>query len=438
MSQSENRQIAIEAQLPSVGSFGGVQTQLAALVWALGQLDGPERYVIVCAPENPDWLRDFVGLNQSIVLGPVRTGRRLMRGVFGKMWPKVWAFGQNLWLQAGKYFHRLPPGWVWETNGFFEGLDVALVHVFYQRYLRTSLPVVFNPHDLQHEHYPEFFSKSDLAKRRYVYPSACRAAAAVVAASRYTRDDVIRCYQIPSTKVWTIPLGPATMAYEITEADCHAAAKKFDLSYPFMFYPAVTWKHKNHIRLLEAILQLKQQGLQVNLVCSGAQMEPAWTQLKRFLEDNQLGQQVRFLGYVSNQELRAIYRLSRFVIAPSLFEQSSGPMFEAWREGVPVAASNVTSLPDQAGGAALLFDPLSIGEIATAIQEMWLGEDLRHNLSQRGRQRLGEFSWERTAKAYRALYRHIAGWPMNDEDRELLGWDWMTESHKTTPALQPT
>ena len=83
MSQENSLAIAIEAQLPTGGHFGGVQAQLSALVRALGQLDGPERYVIVCAAENPDWLRSYMGPNQRIELGPAQTARSVLRRVFG-------------------------------------------------------------------------------------------------------------------------------------------------------------------------------------------------------------------------------------------------------------------------------------------------------------------------------------------------------------------
>jgi len=115
-----------------------------------------------------------------------------------------------------------------------------------------------------------------------------------------------------------------------------------------------------------------------------------------------------------------------------LFEQASGPMIEAWNEDVPVATSNVTSLPDQAGNAALLFDPFSVEAISDAIRRISTDAELRADLRERGRRRLQDFSWERTAKAYRALYRYVAHWPMTDEDRHLLGWDWMREPQSRT------
>jgi hypothetical protein len=149
------RLVAIDAQIQPNGQMGGVEHYLAALVRALGQLEGPERYLLVCLPEYSDWLAPYAGPNQRIVVGPTRISRRV-KGIFGAAWPGVWKIGQRLWLWAARVSdaQRVPPGWVWESRGFFESLGATLLHVLYQKYVRTDLPVVFSPHDLQHEHFP--------------------------------------------------------------------------------------------------------------------------------------------------------------------------------------------------------------------------------------------------------------------------------------------
>ncbi len=432
------RGIAIDAQFQPGPQVGGVQTQLAALVHALGQLDGPERYLVVTRPDGADWLQDELGPNQRTVFGPTRTARYAVRQILGAWWPPLWGAAQRAWLRFARDLGAdlAPPGCTLESRAFYQRLGVAVVHVFHQSYVRTGLPVVFNPHDLQHEHFPEFFPPEVLARRRYIYRKACEEAAAVVAASWYTRDDVIARYHISSDKVWIIPLAPATAAYEaVSDAECEETLNKHAISTPFMFYPAATWEHKNHLRLLEAVVKLRRQGLDVHLVCTGAQLEPSWSKIMRFVTENTLDSVVRFLGFVPRRDLRALYTRCQFVVTPSLFEQASGPMFEAWQEGAPVAASNVTSLPEQAAGAALLFDPYSVEAIADAILRMSTDGALRRDLQRRGRVRLADFSWERTAKAYRALYRLLGRWPLTDEDRYLLGWDWMRDPR---PSSCPT
>ena len=132
--------------------------------------------------------------------------------------------------------------------------------------------------------------------------------------------------------------------------------------------------------------------------------------------------------------MSALYRAAHIVFIPTLFEAASGPLFEAWQHGAPVACSSVTSLPEQAAGAALLFDPFEVDGIALALARMATEEGLRDELRRWGARRLEDFSLERTAKAYRAVYRRAAGLRLSEEDRWLLGWDWM---RRRAPAEGP-
>jgi glycosyltransferase involved in cell wall biosynthesis len=108
------------------------------------------------------------------------------------------------------------------------------------------------------------------------------------------------------------------------------------------------------------------------------------------------------------------------VVIPTLFEAASGPLNDAFLAGVPAACSNVTALPRQAGDAALVFDPHELAAIARAIRQLWTDEPLRQTLITRGRARVAQFSWDRTARHFRAHYRRIGGRPLTDEDRRFL------------------
>jgi glycosyltransferase involved in cell wall biosynthesis len=121
-----------------------------------------------------------------------------------------------------------------------------------------------------------------------------------------------------------------------------------------------------------------------------------------------LSRNVLFPGYLERRELRALYRASTLVVHPSLYEAMSGPLLEAWQEGVPAAAAAITSIPEQAAGAALLFNPLEPGPIAAAMRRLLEDGALRSEMVRRGRERLRHYSWEGTAQAYQRLYRQVA------------------------------
>lgn len=422
--------IAINAQfLPGQG-VGGVESVLTGLVHALGELlDGPEEYVVIGPWQQPDWLRQHIGPNQRTTRGPdPNTARpRGLRAGMRALGSR--ALGPLLGgpAAAGRRWPDVPV-----SDGFYESLGCQVIHFPYQHYTVCALPSVYNPHDLQHLHYPQFFPPATIAWRETIYPAGCHFAHTVPVASQWVKKDIVEHYAVSPDKVQVIPWAPPTQAQQAPTAPAMAEAKqKYGLPDEFALYPSMTWEHKNHLRLLEALALLRDRdGLRVRLVCTGHQNE-FYQRIEERLKSLALADQVRFLGIVPGPELRALYRLAQFVVVPSLFEAASGPLFEAWLEDVPVACSSVTSLPEQAGDAALLFDPLTVESIARAVAAMATGPQRREDLRARGRSRLKDFSWQRTARAYRAVYRRAAGHRLSDEDRSLLSWDWMRDPQRT-------
>lgn len=437
--------IAINAQLLPDGAAGGTVTVLRVLT-ALAHLDdGTEEYVFIGPHDAPEWLRSSLPARQRIVRGQANAGRRVDRfepfkRALGPLRPAArnlkrmldapvaavtTAAGANI-RAASKL---IPPA---TPRGFYENLDCDVIHFPFQCFEPCGLPSVYNPHDLQHLHHPEFFTPAEIARRESLHPAACRAAHTVVVASQFVKRDIVTRYRIAPEKVQVIPWAPPPLpdSARVTHVDDFSTLKrKYELSdQPFALYPAMTWEHKNHLRLVEAMARLRDRNaLELRLVCTGYKTD-FWPRIERRVSELGIGEGVKFLGLVPREELSALYRAAQFVFVPTLFEAASAPLFEAWQHDAPVACSSVTSLPEQAAGAALLFDPFSVEEIAHALARMATGESLRADLRQRGARRLEDFSLERTAKAYRAVYRRAAGRALNEEDRWLLSWDWMSQS----------
>jgi glycosyltransferase involved in cell wall biosynthesis len=281
------------------------------------------------------------------------------------------------------------------------------------------VPSIFNPWDLQHLHHPEFFSAPVLANRAAAYPVHCRRASAVVTASRWTRHDVIDRYDIEPGRVYVIPLAAATTP-TVTAEDIGHVRSMYRLPDMFALYPAQTWPHKNHLRLIEALALIRDRyRLRVPLVCTGAR-NGFWPTIAKRVEELKLRQDALFLGFVPDRDLATLYRLASFVVIPSLFEGWGFPVIEAFQAGAPLTSSDATALREYAGGAALLFDPTSVDSIAEAVVRMATDGELRRALSQQGRDRATMFSWGRAAKTHRALYRRVVGRELSDEDAWLL------------------
>lgn len=429
--------VAINAQLKPNGNSGGVITVLRALA-ALAHLeDGSEEYVFIGPHDAPDWLHSILPPGQTVVrgpapvewsidrlepfkrvLGPLRPAARGLRRMLSTTMQTVESGASGF--TSLKTFAPPPP------KNFYEGLGCDVIHFPFQRYEPCGLPTVFNPHDLQHLHHPEFFTPAEIDLREMLYPAACRAAHTLAVASEFVKRDVVERYNIEPRKIQVIPWAPPPLPESTLTEDFPALRRKYGLSdRPFALYPAMTWEHKNHLRLLEALARLRERdGVIIPFVFTGYKTD-FWPRIESRVHELGLTGQVNFLGMVAREELSTLYRAAQFVFVPTLFEAASAPLFEAWQHDAPVACSSVTSLPEQAAGAALLFDPFEVKAIARALARMATEENLRAELKSLGTRRLGDFSLERTAKAYRAVYRRAAGLMLGEEDRLLLGWNWM-------------
>jgi len=423
-----NLRVAINAQIPP--GAGGVQQFLMGLVHALGKLkDGEEEYILVTDPRNPEWLRPYMGKNTRIAVRPwnsqAEKARHSMDSVEQAIKPlaKPLVYPLLRRIRAKRAFH------VAESNGFFESLGTELIHFPSQRFVRTKLPSIYNPHDLQHLHFPEFFSQWEIRSRETAYRAGCQGSKSVAVASRWVKEDIVHHYGTEPERIFVIPLSAPIDAYEHVSGETLLYVKQESrLPEIFALYPAQTWPHKNHIRLIEAIALLRDRhDLRVNLICTGGKND-FWPKIADRIAELRLGNQVRFLGFVSPLELRALYQLAQFVVIPTLFEAGCLPMFEAWREGTPVACSTVTSLPEEAGDAALLFEPTSVENVADAVYRMTTDSKLREILRQRAACRIRLFTWERTARMYRALYRKTAGCAPIEGDEALLDEGTPTQS----------
>jgi glycosyltransferase involved in cell wall biosynthesis len=290
-----------------------------------------------------------------------------------------------------------------------------------QRGFVADVPSIYHPHDLQHVHLPEFFTDGQRSWRERWYGALCRGAAMVAVSSEWTRRDVATHFALPEGRVRVVPLAPPLATTRTpTTAERAGIRARYGLPDRYALYPAQTWPHKNHVRLLEALARLREErGLVVPLVGSGLQ-NAHFATIAAAARELRLDDQLVWTGFVPAVDLQAMFLEAHAVVIPTLFEAASGPLWEAFAAGVPAACSNVTSLPEQAGDAAVVFDPMDLGAIADAVASVWLDDALRQRLVAAGTARVGELSWTRTARTFRAHYRRLAGVDLTEADRALV------------------
>jgi len=413
--------VLINAQMPTGGLCGGVEQFLMGLVHALGRLtDGDEQYFLITSPDKSDWVKPLLGPNQTIVTAPqLRKGRS--EGAKRFLGPLRRPAGElrrgiRRFFSGGLDGDALP-----QSDGFLDSLGGDVIHFPYQGFARCSIPSIYNPHDLQHLHYPQFFSKEAIAWREATYRCACQYSHAVAAPSWAVKSDLQQQYGLAAQKVFVIHQAPPVALYEqIPDGAARDLRERLKLHDLFALFPAQTWPHKNHLTLIEAIRLIRDRdGVKLNLVCTGRKNEH-WPVIKRRIDDLRLRSQITFLDFVSPSNLSALYRLAQFVVFPSLFEGAGMPVLEAFLEGVAVTCSDIAPLREYGGDAVLTFDPRSTDSIAASLLQISTNERLREQLRTRGKEKVRLFTWERTGRAYRALYRKVAGVPLPDDDLHLL------------------
>jgi glycosyltransferase involved in cell wall biosynthesis len=272
---------------------------------------------------------------------------------------------------------------------------------------RPAMPTVVTIHDLIALRFPEYFPAWQRLYAAAVLPRLARNARAVIAVSTATKQDIVERLGVAEQQVTVVPNGiePAFTALVPGSDQAHEVRSRLRLPRDFVLTVGTLEPRKNLPRVLEALHRLRSRPATagVHLVHAG----PAgWLadDVARTVHALHLSDAVHFLGFVPAADLAALYSLARICVYPSLYEGFGLPVVEAMACGCPVITSNVSSLPEVAGDAAVLVDPASADEITEAIASLWCDEPRRGALRARGLQRAGGFTWERTARETAAVY----------------------------------
>ena len=408
--------VVIDARRPGEGVAGGVEQVVIGLAYGLSRLtDSPDEYLFLTAPPDTEWIAPYLSGGCRVLSSASPSSRPTWRRRLARI-PVLRDVWQRLRPSLGARAIPVP-----RSDGTIERAGVDVVHFPRQFAFLTTVPSVYQPHDLQHLHLPQYFAPRDRLAREVTYRTFCAEARTVVMMTRWGKADVTAQYGLSPTKVCVVPGASVLHAYaEPTDADVGTMRARLALPQEFAFYPAQTFPHKNHLMLLEALAVARDRmGTTIPLVASGLQNE-FFPRIAQRASELRLDSQVRFVGFVRPVELRALYREARCMVFPSSFEGWGLPLVEAFHEGTPVACADTTSLPEVAGDAALLFPIDSPISIAEQLVRLWRDDALRARLSTLGRARAASLSWTRSARVFRSHYRRIAGRQLNEEDRELL------------------
>ena len=284
-----------------------------------------------------------------------------------------------------------------------DGFDLVHATTHYGTFMPCRYRNVITIHDVTPILFPETHGRMQVCYHRHMLPSVLNQADAIITISECSKRDILRLYGISEEKIHVIYHGVSD--HFSTAPD---ARSDFVQGLPehYILNIGTLEARKNLPRLLEAYAIARNKGLTHKLLIGGAK---GWrlSNLAGIVAKHKLEQDAVFLGYVEDTDLPALYGRAEFFVYPSIYEGFGMPILEAMACGTPVITSNVSSMPEVAGDAALLVDPLDVDEIAAKMLELAGSTELRGRLREAGLARAGRFTWEETARRTLAVYQGV-------------------------------
>jgi glycosyltransferase involved in cell wall biosynthesis len=281
-----------------------------------------------------------------------------------------------------------------------------LIHVQYTSPLLARVPTVVTVHDVSFIEHPEYFTPNRRSQLRLTVGRSVRRAARIVTVSEFSRDAILRAYDIDPRKIRVIP-NAANPEFRVIgrERARKAVIDRLRFTEPFIFSVGDLQPRKNQIGLIEAFSKLLRECPQLphHLVLTGKE---TWFTPKVLdaAKASGFGARIHFTGFVPDAELLDLYNACDCFVFPSFYEGFGLPILEAMACGRAVACSNSSAMPEVADGAGLLFDPHQSAEITRALKDILLDAELRGRMERLGLQRAAGFTWKKSARATLDVY----------------------------------
>ncbi|MDI6809511.1 MAG: glycosyltransferase family 1 protein [Candidatus Eisenbacteria bacterium] len=297
----------------------------------------------------------------------------------------------------------------WVVPKALRSIDVAVYHSpYYLLPYRPGVPTVLTCYDLIPLAYPEYFSAGKRLIYRLAHMLALKRADAIVAISEGTKADLIRYFHVAPQRIFVTPLAAGAHFTPQPPERTIAVKEKYGLPEEYVLYFGSNKPHKNLVRLVKAFAESKIGGpsSNVSLVIAG-HWDERYPQAKETAMLLHIEDRVIFLADVSENDLPVLYGGARLFVFPSLYEGFGLPVLEAMACGTPVVCSNTSSLPEVAGDAALLVNPLDVNGLVGAINRVLSDDGLQKEMVEKGFNQARRFSWERTARETVSVYERV-------------------------------
>lgn len=286
-----------------------------------------------------------------------------------------------------------------------------LLHVQYTAPLTCSTPIVATVHDVSYIEHPEYFTSVRRSQLRMTVARTISRAAMIITVSEFSRNSILRTYNISPDKVRAIPNAANPHFRPIGRDGARKAVRdSFGVEQPFVFSVGDLQPRKNQIGLIAAFASVLTRFPQLrhHLILSGKE---TWytPKVREAARNSGFADRIHFTGFVTDPELLNLYNACDCFVFPSFYEGFGLPILEAMTCGRAVACSNTSAMPEVADGAGLLFNPHDSEDIARALKDILMDSELRCRLERLGLQRAALFTWQKSARATLDVYREIVG-----------------------------
>jgi len=259
-------------------------------------------------------------------------------------------------------------------------------------------------------------------------------AARIFAVSNFTKLEMEKLFNIPPGRIEVVynAIDERLLHAHASPADRQLIVERYQVTYPFLLYAGRISPHKNVVRMIEAFSALKTElekdqlypDLKLIIIGDDVSGNP---DLRRTVIRSGVQNDVRFLGFVPIEVLRTFYDAAKIFVFPSLYEGFGLPPLEAMAHGTPVVTSNVSSLPEVVGNAAVLVHPENVFEIMRALHRVLLDQPLREKMKERSYRQAAKFSWEKSVRRIMDVYREVLSAAGNAETPVAAGSNTTTD-----------
>lgn len=264
-------------------------------------------------------------------------------------------------------------------------------------------------HDMTYKAYPETVGKRTRLWLERGVEQYCKRADIILTVSEFSRREIVKYLSIPEKKIKVVPNGVDLELYRDNYSDDEigSARAKYQVPAQYVLYLGTLEPRKNIERLIEAYAKLKMKADDCpSLVLAGKKgwmYDGIFDKVKKLKLENA----VVFTGYVEENDVPCLLAGAKFFLFPSIYEGFGMPPLEAMACGTPVIASNTSSLPEVVGDAGILVNPESVDEITQAMNLLLTDENKCCKLIEKGKERVKQFTWKRSAESLIQIYRDM-------------------------------